>query len=119
MRFEAFSIKYDTDGRKVTTLPTVVEFEAENLEQAREEAADRVSDVTGFLVESLDVHALVSAEELTEQLLGSARNHGLDSDPDHEVGDLQDSLREALKFLTPEQVQELYVKLWDKELIRT
>ena len=118
MRFKAFNIKFNTDGRKISTLPTVIEFDAANLEDAREDAADRVSDVTGFLVESLDVRALVAAEELTEQLLGSARNHGLDSDPDHEVGDLQNAFREAIKFLTPDQVQELYVKLWDKELIK-
>jgi hypothetical protein len=118
VRFKAFNIKYDTDGRKITTLPTVVEFDAESLEAAREDAADRISDVTGFLVESLDVRPLVTSEELLDQLLNSAKWHGQDSDPDHEVGDLQDDLREAVKFLTPDQVQELYVKLWDKELIK-
>jgi hypothetical protein len=117
VRFKAFNINFDTDGKKVT-LPTVVEFDAENLEAAREDAADQVSDVTGFLVESLDVRPLMSAEELGQTIIESAKQHGLDSEPDHEVGDLQDVLREVVKFLTPDQVQELYVKLWDKELIK-
>jgi len=35
--------------------------------------------------------------------LGAAQAHGEDSDPDHEVGDLQDFLRAAFKIMTPEQ----------------
>ena len=33
----------------------------------------------------------------------AAQQHGLDSDPDHEVGDLQDALRECFNLLTKEQ----------------
>jgi hypothetical protein len=48
-----------------------------------------------------------SFEELSmfsaERFLRSALRHGVDSDPDHEVGDLQDYLREMWSILTPEQ----------------
>lgn len=40
---------------------------------------------------------------LVEDLIGFAQKHGEDSDPDHEVGDLQDLLRAAWKLMTPEQ----------------
>jgi rRNA maturation endonuclease Nob1 len=46
--------------------------------------------------------AAVSAyEEVTD----AAQKHGSESEPDHEVGDLQDALRVALNLLTPEQVE--------------
>lgn len=38
-----------------------------------------------------------------EFYLSAAQLHGEDSDPDHEVGDLQDFLRAAFKIMTPEQ----------------
>jgi hypothetical protein len=54
-KFEAFDIEYDTDGESVADLPEVVGFEADDIEQAREIAADKVSDETGWLVASLEV----------------------------------------------------------------
>lgn len=36
-------------------------------------------------------------------LLGYAKQHGLDSEPEHEVGDLQDMFTVAYGLLTPEQ----------------
>lgn len=38
-----------------------------------------------------------------ERLIEAARRHGEDSEPDHEVGDLQDILRAAWEQLTPDQ----------------
>ena len=38
-----------------------------------------------------------------ERFLSSALRHGVDSDPDHEVGDLQEYLRSMWEILTPEQ----------------
>ena len=38
-----------------------------------------------------------------ETYIGAAEQHGMDDDPDHEVGDLQDYLREVWSLLTPEQ----------------
>ena len=46
-----------------------------------------------------------SADVLLEPAfyVGAAQSHGESSDPDHEVGDLQDFLRAAFKIMTPEQ----------------
>jgi hypothetical protein len=38
-----------------------------------------------------------------ETYIRAAEQHGQDDDPDHEVGDLQDHLREMWKLLTPDQ----------------
>jgi hypothetical protein len=38
-----------------------------------------------------------------EALIQSAKQHGLDSEPDHEVGDLQQFLRIAWAVMTPAQ----------------
>lgn len=38
-----------------------------------------------------------------EAYIDAAKNHGADSDPDHEVGDLQDYLRAMWSLLTEEQ----------------
>lgn len=38
-----------------------------------------------------------------ERLLKAAAAHGRESDPDHEVGDLQDILRSAWRTMSPEQ----------------
>jgi len=46
-----------------------------------------------------------------EKLMAAARRHGLESDPDHEVGDLQDVLRSCWDRLSPaarEEVFDLY-----------
>jgi hypothetical protein len=55
--------------------------------------------------ETEDSMAPVSPEALLEPdfYLSAAQSHGEDSDPDHEVGDLQDFLRAAFKIMTPEQ----------------
>ena len=42
--------------------------------------------------------------------LGAAEQHGEDSDPDHEVGDLQDWLRVAFTIMTPEQRRAFAVR---------
>jgi len=54
-KFQAFNIKYDTDGERIRGLPKTVTFEAKNLEEAQERCADKVSDATGWCVFSLDV----------------------------------------------------------------
>lgn len=41
--------------------------------------------------------------QMLNVLLAAAKQHGEDSDPDHEVGDLQDLLRPMWAILTPEQ----------------
>ncbi|MCE6959591.1 hypothetical protein LAZ40_11040 [Cereibacter sphaeroides] len=38
-----------------------------------------------------------------ETFIQAAKDHGSDSEPDHEVGDLQDMLRAAWEIMTPEQ----------------
>lgn len=38
-----------------------------------------------------------------ETYISAAQQHGEDSEPDHEVGDLQDMLRVVWKLLTPQQ----------------
>jgi len=53
--FEAYNIVYETDGEKIKGLPKTVRFEAVDLDEANEIAADKVSDATGWLVNSLDV----------------------------------------------------------------
>lgn len=45
-----------------------------------------------------------------ERILAAAEKHGLISDPDMEVGDLQQLARDLWKILTPEQ-QKLF---WDR-----
>jgi hypothetical protein len=52
---------------------------------------------------------VMNAYELFLKVINAAEQHGIDSGPDHEVGDLQDALEEALKLLTPEQL-EVYEK---------
>jgi hypothetical protein len=48
------------------------------------------------------------ATDLLEKLLAGAAAHAEASDPDHEVGDLQDILRSCWKRLTAEQQREVY-----------
>jgi hypothetical protein len=43
-----------------------------------------------------------------EKLMAAARQHGLDSDPDQEVGDLQDVLRSCWDRLSPEARVEIF-----------
>lgn len=42
-------------------------------------------------------------KSILDDIIAAAANHGRDSEPDHEVGDLQDLLRVAWKIMTPQQ----------------
>jgi len=44
-----------------------------------------------------------ASEVLYEQIVEAARIHGEESEPDHEVGDLQEALYAALALMTNEQ----------------
>lgn len=46
--------------------------------------------------------------DLLNQLLAAAEAHGAESEPDHEVGDLQQVLYSCWKRLTPEQQLEVF-----------
>lgn len=48
----------------------------------------------------------VTAENALSTLFGAARDHGELSEPDHEVGDLQDALSSVLNVLDPDQLSE-------------
>ncbi|MBG6083059.1 hypothetical protein [Rubrivivax gelatinosus] len=81
------------------------QFLGEQFEEVREEFAD-VS-----LVPDNEIVQLAgdepSAEPVDyqpiEEFIDAAKQHGVDSEPDHEVGDLQDLLRAMWELLTPEQ----------------
>lgn len=45
-----------------------------------------------------------------ERLLSEAKRHGQESDPDHEVGDLQDILRECWERLSEAQAKTVFEK---------
>lgn len=45
-------------------------------------------------------------QRVYEAIIASAEQHGADSDPDHEVGDLQDALWEAIARLSPLDLKE-------------
>jgi hypothetical protein len=59
--FEAYDIDYETDGARVKGLPKTVRFEAADMEEAEEIAADKVSDVTGWLVNDLSVRRVLAS----------------------------------------------------------
>jgi hypothetical protein len=56
-----------------------------------------------------------------DQIIGAAAKHGHDSEPDHEVGDLQDALRLAWAELTPAKRKKIHAAYfethdhWDEE----
>ena len=50
MKYYAMGIKYDTDGYYVPDLPTNLMVEADDIE----EVVDKISDKTGWLIETLD-----------------------------------------------------------------
>jgi hypothetical protein len=54
---------------------------------------------------------------LYNAIIDQAKQHGEDSEPDHEVGDLQDSLSACLSIMTLPQTRKLYQVLIDDELI--
>jgi MoaA/NifB/PqqE/SkfB family radical SAM enzyme len=45
-----------------------------------------------------------------EEIFALAKEHGEVSEPDHEVGDLQDALHLAFHVLTPEQRETILAK---------
>lgn len=47
-------------------------------------------------------------DDLLQDILQAAEQHGNDSDPDHEVGDLQDALRLAWAALTTAQREHVH-----------
>jgi hypothetical protein len=55
-----------------------------------------------------------------DQILRAAQNHGRESDPDHEVGDLQVLVRDLWALLTPQQRSSSFGRIidWD-EFIKT
>lgn len=78
----------------------------------------RQGDLVEFgyaLLKSPEIHTLVAANAqasqavptadrlILDRLLEAARRHGADSEPDHEVGDLQDLLRAAWEQFTSDQ----------------
>lgn len=41
-----------------------------------------------------------------KKIIKSAENHGQNSEPDHEIGDLQDALSTCMELLTEKQLAE-------------
>lgn len=80
-------------------------FLGDQFEPDREEFAN----VIAFPEKEIQVLAAPEAQpepvdfEPLEVLIEAAKQHGEDSEPDHEVGDLQDFLRAMWELLTPEQ----------------
>jgi hypothetical protein len=61
-------------------------------------------------------HALaLAAQNGVERLIDSATQHGQDSEPDHEVGDLQGFLRLAWEIMTPQQCDRFMreAEIWE------
>ena len=52
---------------------------------------------------ALQATAQIQDPQLAEMLIAAAQQHGEDSEPDHEVGDLQEVVRAMWKLLTPSQ----------------
>jgi hypothetical protein len=52
-------------------------------------------------------------ENLYAKITEAAQLHGQDSEPEHEVGDLQDALRISIDQMFPDQVERLE-KEWDE-----
>lgn len=48
-----------------------------------------------------------------EQLIDAAQAHGEESEPDHEVGDLQDLVRSCWEIMTPAQRRRVYASQID------
>ena len=49
-----------------------------------------------------------SKKAACQLILDAAKYHGLNSEPEHEVGDLQDALRECFKVMTKAQSDKVY-----------
>ena len=48
-----------------------------------------------------------------QELLDAARRHGERSDPEHEVGDLQDLLHACWRRLSPKDRLEVFKESWE------
>jgi hypothetical protein len=59
----------------------------------------------------------IKVMELYAIIVKNATKHGEDSDPDHEVGDLQDVIEECFNLMTESQITYLKQVLIDRELI--
>lgn len=46
-------------------------------------------------------------KDLYNKIIEAAKVHGEESDPDHEVGDLQDTLQICMELMTDEQLRTL------------
>ena len=81
------------------------EFLGDDFEPEHEEFANAIA----FPEKEVQMLAAPDAQpepvdfEPLETLIEAAKQHGEDSEPDHEVGDLQDFLRAMWELLTPEQ----------------
>lgn len=49
--------------------------------------------------------------ELIEQIIDHAKQHGEESEPDMEVGDLQEALRACWELLSPDQHTAVYAAI--------
>jgi hypothetical protein len=58
-------------------------------------------------------HENANPSDLLKRITDEARAHGQRSHPDHEIGDLQESLREALRLMDGRQLTDLESKLQD------
>jgi hypothetical protein len=73
-------------------------------EQAKTSPATAMAlQLTERRIDQLTYVPYVDTSEAVESLIEAAKRHGAESDPDHEVGDLQDFLRAIWKQLTPAQ----------------
>lgn len=54
-----------------------------------------------------------AGDRLVEDIIQAAQQHGEESEPDHEVGDLQDALRLAWIKLSPEAQRAVHKELAD------
>lgn len=53
---------------------------------------------------SKSIHQYPNRLSIYKEVIAKAFAHGEDSDPDHEIGDLQDVLKAALRLMTKEQL---------------
>jgi hypothetical protein len=60
----------------------------------------------------------MKSDELYEKVIASAKQHGEDSEPDHEVGDLQQALQAAIDIMTETQRVSLLDHLVDQDFFQ-
>lgn len=54
-----------------------------------------------------------SKKAACQLILGAAEEHGKNSEPDHEVGDLQQALLECFKVMTKAQSDKVYASQYE------